>query len=342
MRSVDEAVRPATQRWRTSRLARWCLIALSSLVGLCAAGITYQSVGMALDRRANAPAGQLVDMGGYMMHLHCTGQGSPTVVLEAGSATPSAVWAWIQPEITRQTRVCSYDRAGVGWSDPSPYPRDAASVAHELKALLQRAGERGPLVLAGHSLGGQYALMFALRYPESTAGLVLIDAQHPDTLFRTPEAHRIYQQQLEQADVFVVLSRLGVIRLLGLSSADPRLPEGAQAELNRAKNSTSVILTYGAELRAVPISREQLLAAGHLGDMPLSVISATEHGMSPELESYTMALQRELAQRSTCSRHVIIDGADHSSLAMAEADARQVAREILDIAAMVRAGSQSR
>jgi pimeloyl-ACP methyl ester carboxylesterase len=335
-----EPVRPAAQRWRTSHLARWLLIALSSLVGLCAAGMIYQSVGMALDRRAHQPVRRLVDMGGYMMHLHCTGQGSPTVVLEAGSATPGAVWAWVQPEIARQTRVCSYDRAGVGWSDPSPYARDAASIARELHILLLRAGEPGPFVLAGHSLGGQYALMFALRYPESTVGLVLIDAQHPDTLFRTPEAQRIYQQQLQQVDMLIVLSRLGIIRLLGLSSADSRLPEGAQAELNRAKNRTSMILTYGAELRAVPVSREQLLSAGHLGDMPLTVISATEHEMSSELEAYTMALQRELALLSTHSRHVVIDGADHSSLATAEAEARQTARAILDIVALVRRGSQ--
>jgi pimeloyl-ACP methyl ester carboxylesterase len=178
--------------------------------------------------------------------------------------------------------------------------------------------------------------MFAMRYPESTAGLVLIDAQHPDTLFRMPEAQRIYQQQLQQADMLVVLSHLGVIRLLGLSPADPRLPPDAQAELNRAKNRTDLVVAYGAELRAVLASRDQLRGAGHLGDLPLTVISATEHGMSPELEAYTMALQRELAMLSTRSRHDVVAGADHSSLATAQADAQQTTSAILSVVASVR------
>src|SRR5215207_4893422 len=156
---------------------------IGSLIVLAAAGALYQAVATTIDRRSFAPPGRMLDVGGYQMHISCTGQGSPTVLLEAGAGTPSGVWAWVQPELTQQARVCAYDRAGLGWSEPGPHPRDAGSVAQELHTLLQRAGETGPFVLAGHSLGGQYALMFAQRYPEETAGLVLIDAQHPDTLF---------------------------------------------------------------------------------------------------------------------------------------------------------------
>ena len=170
----------------------------------------------------------------------------------------------MQPQVAQQARVCAYDRAGLGWSEPGPHPRDAGSVAQRAPHALQRAGETGPFVLAGHSLGGQYAPMFAERYPAETAGLVLIDAQHPDTLFRIPEAQAIYRQQLQQANMFVILSRLGIIRLLGMAPADPRLPTDAQAALNMAKNVTDLVTVYQAELLAVPTSREQLDAAGDL------------------------------------------------------------------------------
>jgi pimeloyl-ACP methyl ester carboxylesterase len=330
------AVPPARRRGLGFWAGRVLLGLVGALIVLAASGAIYQSVASAADRRAFAPPGRMVDVGGYRMHLHCTGQGSPTVVLEAGAGTPSGVWAWVQPEVTQQTRVCTYDRAGSGWSEPGPGPRDAGSIAGELHTLLRRAGERRPFVLAGHSLGGQYALMFAERYPEETAGLVLIDAQHPDTLFRIPEAQAVYRQQQQQASLFVVLSRLGIVRLLGLAPADLRLPADAQATLNRAKNRTDFVIAYQAELLAVPTSRDQLHAAGDLGDLPLAVVSATEHGMPPELEAYTMGLQHELAALSTNSRHDIVTGADHGSLVAVQNDAQRTVAAIQSIVMLAR------
>jgi pimeloyl-ACP methyl ester carboxylesterase len=309
---------------------------IGSLIVLAAAGALYQAIATAIDRRSFAPPGRMIDVGGYQMHISCTGQGSPTVILEAGAGSPSGVWAWVQPEIARQTRVCAYDRAGVGWSEPGPHPRDAASIAQELHTLLQRAGESGPFVPAGHSLGGQYALMFAQRYPGETAGLVLIDAQHVDTMFRIPEAQAVYHQQLQQANLFVILSRVGIVRLLGMGSADPRLPTDAQAALNMAKNTTDFIMAYQAELQAIPASRDQLHAAGDLGDLPLVVVSATKHGMPGELEAYTISLQRELAALSTNSRHDIVAGADHSSLVAEQSDSQRTVAAIGSILALVR------
>jgi pimeloyl-ACP methyl ester carboxylesterase len=270
------------------------------------------------------------------MHISCTGQGSPTVVLEAGAGAPSGVWAWVQPEVAQQTRVCAYDRAGLGWSEPGPQPRDAASVAQELHTLLQRAGERGPFVLAGHSLGGQYALMFAEQYPDETAGLVLIDAQHPDTLFRSPESQAIYRQQQQQIGMLVILSRFGIVRLLGLAPADSRLPADAQAAQNMAKNTTDLVTAMQAELQAVPTSRDQLHAGGDLGDLPLVVVSATEHGMPSELEAYAIGLQRELAALSTNSRHEIVSGADHNSLVAEQSDSQDTVAAIRSILALAR------
>ena len=338
--SSHETYNQAPTTHRRRGLGFWTRRVLLGLIGslivLAAAGALYQVAATAIDRQSFVPPGRLIDVGGHRMHISCIGQGSPTVILEAGAGSPTNIWARVQPELAKQARVCAYDRAGLGWSEPGPQPRDAASVAQELHTLLQRAGEAGPFVLAGHSLGGQYALMFAERYPEATAGLVLIDAQHPDTNFRNPEAQAVYRQQLQQASIFGMLSRFGIVRLLGLAPADPRLPADAQAALNMAKNTTDLITVYRAELQAVPANRDQLHLGGDLRDLPLAVVSATEHGMPADLEGYWMGLQRELAALSTNSRHDIVAGADHSSLVAERDDSQRTVAAIRNIVALAR------
>jgi pimeloyl-ACP methyl ester carboxylesterase len=113
------------------------------------------------------------------MHLSCVGQGSPTVVFESGLANMSADWGNVQPTVAATTRACAYDRAGIAWSDASPGPRDPRQIATELHTLLGNAGEAGPYVLAGQSFGGLYVRVFADRYPDEVAAMVLVDASHP-------------------------------------------------------------------------------------------------------------------------------------------------------------------
>src|SRR5215831_18407903 len=125
----------------------------------------YESVALAHDQRTYVMPGRSYDVGGYRLHLNCTGSGSPTVVLQSGLGEPSPMWSRIAPAVAHTTRVCAYDRAGQGWSDDAPRPQDALQVADDLHTLLGRAGERGPYVLAGHSTGGAYAMTFAARYP---------------------------------------------------------------------------------------------------------------------------------------------------------------------------------
>ncbi len=130
------------------------------------------------------PPGKLVDVGGWRLHLNCTGKSernSPTVVFESGSGDFSIDWSLVQPEVARYARVCSYDRAGRGWSDLGPRPRTMKQVAYELRTALQKAGEKGPYVMVGQSIGGLLIRVFASQYPKEVAGMVLVDSTHEDT-----------------------------------------------------------------------------------------------------------------------------------------------------------------
>jgi pimeloyl-ACP methyl ester carboxylesterase len=176
------------------------LLALAAVLGaLAAAGATYQALAGARDRRAFPAPGQLLDVGGHRLHLQCAGQGGPTVVLETGLGAWSSHWALVQPVVAGATRVCAYDRAGLGWSDPGPAPRGAGRIAGELRALLRQAGAPGPYVLVGHSNGGLYVRLYAATYPEEVAGLVLVDASHEEQNARlrallTPEQWAVFER----------------------------------------------------------------------------------------------------------------------------------------------------
>ena len=145
------------------------------IVFLMLAGATYQGVATAFERRQFPHPGQLADVGGHQLHLYCTGEGIPTVVLEAPAAGMSAAWGWVQPAVAKVTRVCSYDRAGLGWSEAGDRAFTPAQVAEQLHALLSRTGEHAPFVFAGQCFGAALARLDAARFGGDTAALVLID-----------------------------------------------------------------------------------------------------------------------------------------------------------------------
>jgi pimeloyl-ACP methyl ester carboxylesterase len=208
-------------RW-TSRV----LVALCGLIVLAAiAGTTYQWLATRKDLAATPPPGHLVDIGGYRLHLWCTGDGAPAVILDTGLGGSSAGWGFVQPDVAQFTRVCSYDRAGMGYSDPGPSPRTARRIASELAELLPRSGITGPVVLVGASIGGFNARVFASDHPDRAAGLVLVDASHEDDLHQVPPMARFVP----------LLSTVGVLRLFGVSfgqrdeSLAPAVRQFAQA-----------------------------------------------------------------------------------------------------------------
>jgi len=148
----------------TKRQGRGCLRWFAGFVvlvaGLILIGTIYESAAEAADIQAYPPRGQMVDVGGYRLHINCIGAGSPTVIIEAGLGGWSLTWNSVQEEVAKTTRVCTYDRAGMGYSEASPLPRTAEQFAYELHTLLERANVDGPYVLVGHSLGGLTVRIF--------------------------------------------------------------------------------------------------------------------------------------------------------------------------------------
>ena len=193
-------------------------------------GATYQWLATRKELAATPPPGHLVDIGGHRLHLWCTGDGAPAVILDTGLGGSSADWGFVQPDVARFTRVCSYDRAGAGYSDPGPSPRTARRIASELAELLARSGIDGPVVLVGASIAGFDVRVFASDYPQRAAGLVLVDASHEDQAHEVPWMARFVP----------LLSTTGVLRLFGVSFGQrlellaPSVRQFAQATSFRA------------------------------------------------------------------------------------------------------------
>ncbi len=166
-----QALHPPKKRGR--RLLLWLGRIVAGLVILSLIGAVFESVSEASDRRAYPPPGQMVDVGGYRLHIYCTGTGSPTVVIEAGLGDWSTAWGFVQTEVAKTTRVCTYDRAGSGWSESGPLPRDASQFVNELHTLLQKANLPGPFILVGHSLGGLPVRVFTDDYPSEVRGICI-------------------------------------------------------------------------------------------------------------------------------------------------------------------------
>ena len=191
----------------------WTIL-LTTVAGLVLAGLFYQAVGAARDRRRFGAPGELGSVGGHRLHYLCHGTGSPAVILEAGIAASSLSWSRVQPEIVRFTRVCSYDRAGLAWSDPASSPRSIACLVTELRVLLEHAGVSPPYVLVAHSFGALIIRAFARAHPADVAGLVFVDPLHPDEWCDpSPNQRHTLRGGIFLSRVGALLARLGVVRL---------------------------------------------------------------------------------------------------------------------------------
>jgi pimeloyl-ACP methyl ester carboxylesterase len=211
----------------------WVRTLIALVVFIVLIGATYQGVATSFERHRFLRPGGLVEGDGYQLHIYCVGQGSPTVILEAAAGSMSPAWALVQPDIGRITRVCSYDRSGLGWSEgDGRYLPDR--VPDNLRTLLAQANEHGPFVLVGHELGAAFARLYAARDPVSTVALVLID---------DPVEGRLATRTTANVVCWPWLARIGVLRATGrLDARAEGLPGDAggamRAFLNRPDHLT--------------------------------------------------------------------------------------------------------
>jgi hypothetical protein len=222
MNDVGEAKKRSTVRQGCMKwLSRIILVAIVLPLGLLAIGFIYQTIASKSDWVRYPPPGELIDIGGYRLHLHCTGErraDQPIVVIEAGSGSSSPDWVLVQPEIARLVRVCTYDRAGLGWSDPGPQPRSAQQYASELQALLENAGEEPPYLFVAHSYGGHVVRIYTDQHPDDVVGMVLVDA-------RLPSGEIPYAPMTSgQLRLWEFLARCGFFRLAGKQAMQVMAP----------------------------------------------------------------------------------------------------------------------
>jgi len=284
------------------------------IIGLLIIGSIYQAIATARDKRNFPPPGRMIDVGGHRLHLHVTGTdtGKAAVILEAGMASFSSNFAWVQQELEPVTRVVVYDRAGLGWSDSGSKPRDAQRSAKELCTALQRAGIGGPYVVVGHSYGGLVVRAFADLFPNEVVGMVLVDASHPDQWIHIP-ASRNGRTVAFGTRMTGFMARFGLLHFWNPESAlIDGLPAQQRAEMDAILATPRPWSTAADGLIAWgDLSRDQINAARSLGHLPLAVLSVTEQDKFADVLT---ALQAELPNLSSNSVHLTVQGATHDGL----------------------------
>jgi pimeloyl-ACP methyl ester carboxylesterase len=309
------SVNEAAGRRRMGHGLRWLvggvLALLILVIVLCLSGAAYEVIAASSDARAYPAPGRLVDVGGFRLHINCLGVGSPTVVLDAGLGETSLDWVLVQPELGSTTRVCAYDRAGMGWSDPSPRPRTASNIAEELHTLLVNANVAGPYVLVAHSLSGKYARMFALHHRDEVAGIVLVDARYEymDAI-TTPAENRAFIDAVEgQGRQYALARRFGVARLFGANLAGTSsVPADTRKLMALLSTQGNAIAATTGEARARAASDSELRAAPGLGALPLVVLVSDQ---SIATTPHWADAQRRQTALSSVGRMTIASGSSH-------------------------------
>ena len=288
-----------------------------------------------------APPGRLVDVGGRRLHLNCTGQGSPTVVFEAGAGAFSVDWALVQPTVALTNRACSYDRARYAWSDPSPSAEMPAAVVRDLHALLQAANEPPPYVLVGQSMGGIYARIYERRYSTEVAGMVFVDPVHEDDLFAMFEGKPVTLGSLTAEQLLQTLPPGDVTvptRPPQLGEPFDRLPDSLHKlrvelekrliALDTSKPVPHAIAAEGVEGQRAALAELQQAAktqAQGFGSRPLVVLT---RGL--ESRDNLRRVHLALSRTSTNGRHSVVAGAGHEIQLYQPSIVIQAIQDVLD------------
>lgn len=310
-------------------LGRGVVGLLIALVVSMVAGAIYQSAASASDAKKYPPPGELYDVGEYRLHLYCKGEGSPTVVFEAGGNSPGLAWYPVQEEVAKSTRVCSYDRPGYGWSDPAQGPLGIEQVAENLHTLLKTAEIPGPYVLVGHSAGGVYVRAFAQKYPSEVVGMVLVDSSHESQNLRfPPEYMKFAAQSNSSLKLMQLLAPFGVLRATKIWRqvvAEPPFPPEVKAAVWATMYRSAYCKAVNDENAAIETMLSQPDGPVSLDDLPLIVLSASDSiAKLPEnvinvigretvekMIQVGQELQRELTGLSTRGKQVIVEDSGH-------------------------------
>jgi len=302
-------------RWR--KATECIVLSLLALAAVVVAGSTGFNA-VVLYQVRHSPPGQTLLVGGRQMRIDCSGSGSPTIVLDAGLGNDGLIWGGVQPVLARTTRVCSYDRAGFGWSDALPAPRDADHIAAELHGLLVAANVTGPVVLMGHSIAGIYIRDYATRYPENVSGLIFVDGSTP--LQNRNPAFKVYQDPGPPSWFATLLKKAafaaGIPRLLGECSR--RLPgfDPQAAKLQAEDQCHDRIAAITGEMQNFDRSGEETVHTGPYGALPILIFSqdparSVAQGEPLDVAKAWNQMQEDLKQLSSRSRRIIAKGSSH-------------------------------
>ena len=310
---------------------------------LATTGMIYQTAATESDQHNYTLPGELVNVNGYKMHIYCTGDGSPTIILDHAGGGSSMDWALIQPRLAEHTRVCAYDRAGYGWSDYNPAPRTLKQQVSELQGLLQAVHEQGPYILVGHSYGARVDRVFAATYPDEVAGIVLMDA---GLLYDDPRYPAETLANFESENNMIRTARwlapFGVVRLLRPLMSNPTFDLPGDAKL--ANSSFSVTSRYWQSLNDQIDYLSTVFHEEHqvtsLGDLPLLVVLSSEPNDATH-QVWTQA-NIEMADLSTQGSYEIVNGATHFSLVYQQEHAKISTNGILQVLNAVRKSQVAR
>jgi pimeloyl-ACP methyl ester carboxylesterase len=288
-------------------------------------------MGCATEEQELKAPGEFFDVGGHRLHAVICGEdcGKLPVVFEAGLTAMSSCWAWVQEEVARHTKTLSYDRAGLGWSDPSGKPKDARTIAGELRALLDAANFPRPFIFVGHSMGGIFGRAYAAMFPNDVAAMVLVDASHPEQIERSPNikwALRKFFWFLKATPYMASCGLMKVVGDFGMSAQATGLPSVHKLVAKEFFSSAQHMRATVREAEEWFTSTAQVKDS-KLGDVPLVTMTAPHKCMEGWLD-----LQKELAQISKRAEHVLIEGASHITILTNREHAHHVARAALKLA----------
>jgi pimeloyl-ACP methyl ester carboxylesterase len=341
-----------TESTQSGRQRRGCLFYVKRgllgfgivLIALVLSGMAFQVMAVQLDKQNYPPPGRLYAVNGHQMHIYCAGEGSPAVILQAGGAADSIWWYRVQNQLAEHTRVCAFDRPGMGWSEPTTEPRDAFTLVGELHTLLAQADVRPPYVMAGHSWGAVLTRIYAAQYPQEIEGMALVDSAIllPKHFMDQSEFDAWKSTFAGQQTLFGAITRLGLPRLTDPTTFhNAGYPSAVALELVAMRSRNEVIDTdyeeFQAEMWALT---EASAAAENLGDLPMAVLWAPESWKSQD--AYLTELPAARAEISTYSANSVtrsIEGADHVSILGNEVYAQQVSAAILDVMEAAQSGN---